>query len=143
MPGWIQASRDRLRTADGPEEIQQATRDALDVAEAVALRLSRNPEDTDPVACLTAADAAAEARDRLSDLTRTQPAARPGTHQGADDPTRLAEVLSAIGSEITAALDRIEGTNEDPDAELARSWAALAAEQLVSCARGGRGRHVR
>jgi len=110
----------------------------------VALRLARNREDADLVACLTAADAAAEARDRLSDLTRTLPAARPGTHPGADDPTRLAEVLGAIGSEITAALDRIEGTNEDPDAELARSWAALAAEQLVSCARGGgRGRHVR
>jgi hypothetical protein len=143
MPGWIQDSRDRLRTADSPDEMQRAFRDALDVAEAVALRLSRSHEVADPVACLTAADAAAEARDRLSELTRTRLTARPRTPQDADDPTRLAEVLSAIGSEIMTALGRMDGTAENPDAELARSWTALAAEQLVNCVRGDRGRHVR
>jgi len=57
----------------------------------VALRLARNREDVDPVAWLTAADAAAEACDRVSGLTRTPPAARPCTHQDADDPARLAD----------------------------------------------------
>jgi hypothetical protein len=70
---WITSSRHRLNAAANPADLADALHDALVTVEDLALRLAELTDLADPVACLAAADTAAEARDHLAQLPTGSP----------------------------------------------------------------------